>query len=78
MTGAWAAARIRGCSTYQVAQNAQEAKTMKRMRTKVALAIATAGVLVAMLGSASAAVPGKCVVVHRNVRGSNVTLTICV
>ena len=51
---------------------------MKRMRTKVALAIATAGVLVAMLGSASAAVPGKCVVVHRNVRGSNVTLTICV
>ena len=52
---------------------------MKRVRHKIALAVATAGVVLAMVGSASAAsLPGKCVVVHRTVRGNSVTITVCV
>jgi len=50
---------------------------MRRVRTKIVLAIATAGVVVAMVGSASA-VPHKCVVKTVTVKGNSVTVTVCV
>ena len=51
---------------------------MKRTRARIAMAIATAGVVLAMVGSASAAIPGRCFVVHRTVNGHTVQVTVCV
>jgi len=49
---------------------------MKKMRAKIALAVATAGVVIAMIGSASAS--SVCVTVHASVNGHTVDVQRCI